>query len=140
MIGKVRSITNPNSADFLIEYYIDGFIDHKIAYPLLVLDKLSIDDEILILKLDTEFHSADYYIPIKLLSRTGLNIRWKDASIQIRPNEKIVIKNGNMSLKTLLNNMLQMYITTTTLTGEPLSTTSIQKGVDLILDVNKLLE
>lgn len=57
---------------------------------------------------------------------------------QIIINDKILIKNPQSSLGTILNKMLTMYISTTTIDGKPLSPASIKNATDLLTEVSKI--
>jgi hypothetical protein len=45
-----------------------------------------------------------------------------------------------ISLKEVLNNMMKAYITTKTVDGAILDSSSLKKGTDCLLDINKLLK
>lgn len=60
------------------------------------------------------------------------------AEVTINSTGQFRIKNGNMDMKTLLMNMLQTYMDTTTVDEEPLSAESIQAAVQNMQDVQKL--
>lgn len=54
-------------------------------------------------------------------------------------SRRISVKNGQVSLKALLQDILLMYMKTQTIDGKPLNPSSIKKATDLIKNLNKLL-
>lgn len=64
----------------------------------------------------------------------------KGVSISCTNNKRILVKNNQTSLKSILNNMLTMYMKTKTVTGTPLDPDSIKTATNVMVDINKLLQ
>lgn len=73
-------------------------------------------------------------------TKKSITISTPNSSITMQADGKFTIKNGNMDMATMLTNVMETYLKTTTVSGEPLSADSLKSGIQNMKDINQLFE
>lgn len=69
-----------------------------------------------------------------------ISISYNGATFIINSTGLFTLKNGNTDIKTLLQDILTTYMSTTTISGEPLSPDSMNDALNNLQEVNKLFQ
>lgn len=73
-------------------------------------------------------------------TKKSITISTPNSSITMQADGRMAIKNVNMDIATMLTNIMETYLKTTTVSGEPLSADSLKSGMQNLKDINQLFE